>query len=334
VREVREVPASASTRLWRGTYAPAVAFALLALAVLAAPFLAPYDPGRQFPGRQYAPPMRPHLVDDRGAWHRPFAYALRVVDPIERRYAEDRTRRVTMAPGEPEPWFLLGSDALGRDVFSRVLVGARQSLGVAMLSTLFALVIGGALGAAAGYAGGWVDATLMRVADLVIVLPGIYVVLALRGVLPLVLTTTQVFVALVTVLAFVGWPSAARGVRGIVLVERGSEYAEAARALGAGSWRVIVRHLLPATRGFLAVQATVLVPAFIMAEATLSFVGLGFAPPTPSWGAMLTDAAAARAAADAPWLLAPAAAIVLTVLVVHSAASARDPLLWQRLPVK
>jgi peptide/nickel transport system permease protein len=310
------------------------AFGLLALAVLVAPSLAPYDPGRQFPGYQYAPPMRPHLVDDRGAWHRPFAYPLRLVDPIERRYVQDRTRRVTMAAGGQEPWFLLGSDPLGRDVLSRLLVGARLSLGVALLSTLLALVIGGGLGSAAGYAGGWADTALMRIADLVIVLPGIYVVLALRGVLPLVLTTTQVFGALVAVLAFVGWPSAARGVRGIVLVERGSEYAEAARALGAGPWRVIVRHLLPATGGFLAVQATVLVPAFIMAEATLSFVGLGFAQPTPSWGAMLTDASAVRIAADAPWLLAPAGAIFLTVLVVHSVGSPRDPLLWQRLPVK
>src|SRR5450759_4978630 len=148
--------------------------------------------------------------------------------------------------------------------WSRVLVGARLSLGVALLSTVLALLIGAFVGAAAGYAGGWVDATLMRVADLVIVLPGIYVVLALRGVLPLVLTTTQVFTALVGVLALVGWPSVARGVRGIILVEGRSEYAEAARALGAGSWRVIARHLLPATRGFLGVQATVLVPAFIM----------------------------------------------------------------------
>jgi peptide/nickel transport system permease protein len=305
------------------------AFALLALLVIAAPLVAPYDPGRQFPGYQYAPPMRPHLVDDQGAWHRPFAYALRVVDPIERRYAEDRSRRVALAAGEEIPWFLLGSDALGRDVLSRVLAGARLSLGVALLSTLLALLIGAGFGAAAGYAGGWLDSSIMKVADLAIVLPGIYVVLALRGVLPLVLTTTEVFAALVGVLALVGWPSAARGVRGIVVIERRSEYAEAARALGAGSFRVIVRHLLPATRGFLAVQATVLVPAFIMAEATLSFVGLGFAAPTPSWGAMLRDAAAVRIAADAPWLLTPAAAIVLTVFVIHSVAASRDPLLWR-----
>jgi peptide/nickel transport system permease protein len=115
-----------------------------------------------------------------------------------------------------------------------------------------------------------------------------------------------------------------------VLAEARAEYAEAAHALGAGKWRVIVRHLLPATRGFLAVQATLLVPAFIMAEATLSFVGLGFAPPTPSWGAMLVEAAAVRTVADAPWLLAPAGAIVLTVLVVHTATAGLDSVIGAR----
>jgi len=154
----------------------------------------------------------------------------------------------------------------------------------------------------------------------------------LRGALPLVLSPAQVFVALVSVLSLVGWPPVARGVRGIVMVQSRSEYAEAARAVGAGSGRVVVRHLLPATRGFLAVQATMLVPAFIMAEATLSFVGLGFAAPTPSWGAMLVDAAAVRIAADAPWLLTPAIAIFLTVLVIHGVASTRDPLLWDHNP--
>lgn len=312
---------------------PLVALAALAILVFVAPLLAPYDPARMFTTHPFAPPMLPHVVGDDGKWRRPFAYALRVVDPIEKRYAQDRTRRVTWGSRD-EPWFLLGSDVFGRDVFSRVLVGARLSLGVALLSTLLTLVIGAGLGAAAGSAGGWVDATLMRVADFVIVLPGIYVVLALRGVLPIVLEPHQVFVALVSVLALVGWPSAARGVRAIVLVEGRAEYAEAARALGAGSWRVVVRHLLPATRGFLTVQATVLVPAFIMAEATLSYVGLGFASATPSWGVMLSDAAAVRTVADTPWLLTPAAAIVLTVLVVHSVAASRDPLLWEPTPPK
>jgi peptide/nickel transport system permease protein len=141
-----------------------------------------------------------------------------------------------------------------------------------------------------------------------------------------VLSTAQVFAALVTLLALVGWPTVARGVRGILLVERESEYAEAARALGAGAWRVMRRHLLPAARGFLAVQGTLLVPAFVMAEATLSFVGLGFAPPAASWGTMLADAASVQIAADAPWLLTPAAAVVLTVFTVHAGAIARTPL--------
>jgi peptide/nickel transport system permease protein len=312
----------------RGVHAakPAIALALLIVVGALAPALAPYAPARQFSNHPFTPPMRPHLVDDRGTWHAPFAYPVRIVDPIERRYAEDRTRRVTLAD-DHEPWFLLGSDALGRDVLSRVLAGARLSLGVSLLATLFTLAIGAAIGAAAGYRGGWVDAWLMRIADLVMVLPTIYVVLALRGALPVFLEPRPVFVALVVVLSLVGWPAAARGVRGILLVERRSEYAEAARALGAGPLRVIGRHLLPATRGFLAVQATVLVPAFVMAEATLSYVGLGFAPPTASWGAMLFDASGARIIAEAPWLLAPAAAIFLTVFVVHAGTGGRDPLL-------
>jgi peptide/nickel transport system permease protein len=297
--------------------------ALLALLVLAAPALAPYEPGRQFPGYQYAPPMRPRVVDADGAWHRPFAYAVRLDDPLERRYAHDRSVRVSSFSGA-QPWFLLGSDPLGRDVLSRLLTGARLSLGMALLAALCALALGSVIGAAAGYAGGWTDSVLMRIADGVMVLPGIYAVLALRGALPLVLSATQVFAALVAVLTLVGWPVIARGVRTILIVERQAEYAEAARACGAGPWRLMMRHLLPATRGFLGVQATVLVPAFVIAEATLSFVGLGFAQPTPSWGVMLADAAAVRVAADAPWLLAPAAAIVATVFVINTADGFRD----------
>jgi peptide/nickel transport system permease protein len=295
----------------------------LAALVLAAPLLAPYSPSRQFDGYPYAPPMLPHLRDDAGNWHAPFVYPIRAVDPIERRYAEDRSRRIVSFAGD-EPWFLLGSDPLGRDVLSRLLIGARLTLGVAVLATLLAVTLGALIGGLAGYAGGLVDTGLMRIADLVIVLPAIYVVLALRGALPLHLTDVEVFTALVAVLALAGWPTVARGVRAIVSVERHAEYAEAARASGAGAWRLIARHLLPATRGFLGVQATLLVPAFVMAEATLSFIGLGFEEPTPSWGAMLEDARAVHTASDAPWLFAPAAAIVATVFVVHSLNAFRD----------
>jgi peptide/nickel transport system permease protein len=157
----------------------------------------------------------------------------------------------------------------------------------------------------------------MGAASLVLVLPAIYVVMVLRGAMPLVLSTSRVFWTLASVLALAGWPYPARGVRAIVAHERGREYAEAARALGASPWRILLRHLLPATGAHLGVQLTLLLPAFILAEATLSFVGFGFAEPTPSWGVMLQDAAQAGALADAPWLLAPAAAIVISVLSLH-----------------
>ena len=295
-----------------------IAFVGLTAFAAVAPWLAPYDPGRVFAGYPFAPPMRLHVIDDRGDWHAPFAYPITLADPLERRYIEDRSRRIGW--GSSEPWFVLGSDDLARDVFSRVLAGARLSLGVSLLASVIALMIGAAIGAAAGYAGGWTGTWLMRIADVVLVLPIIYVVLALRGALPMTLSAPQIFAALIGVFALVGWPSVARGVRGIVTTERQLEYVEAARALGASGWRIVARHLLPATRGFLGVQATLLVPAFIMAEATLSFAGLGFMPPTPSWGAMLQAAASVRTVADTPWLLAPAAAIVATVFVIHSVA--------------
>jgi peptide/nickel transport system permease protein len=292
-----------------------IAFAVI---VLLAPLVAPYSAHQQFAGYPYAPPMPPHVLDGAGL-HTPFAHPIRSVDPLERRYEADRSIRLHgFATGTP--WFLLGSDGVGRDVLSRVLIAARLSLGMALLATFGALLLGSGIGAIAAHTGGWIDAVLMRAADFVIVLPGLYLVLALRGALPMVLTEAQVFAALVVVLTIVGWPTVARGVRGILVTESRAEYAEAARALGASPTRVIVRHLLPAARGFLGVQATLLVPAFVMAEATLSYVGLGFLSPTASWGTMLREAATVQAVTEAPWLLAPAGAIVCTVFAVHTAA--------------
>src|SRR6185369_17125806 len=215
------------------------------------------------------------------------------------------------------PWLLLGGDALGRDIFARMLLGARLSLGVSVAAALVEIVLGAVLGAIAGYRGGRVDNLLMRAADFVLVLPAIYVVIVLRGTMPLVLTTGTVFWTMTGILGLAGWPYPARGVRAVVAAERQKEYAEAARAVGAGPLRILLRHLLPATRGFLAVQITLLLPAFILAEATLSFVGFGFAEPTPSWGVMLHEAGQAGTLSEAPWLLAPAAAIVISVLCLH-----------------
>ena len=261
--------------------------------------------------------MRPRLVDAAGHWHTPFVYPLILTDRLARSYARDETRPATIelfragraASVETALWFPLGTD--------RLLYGARLSLGVAGLATAGALMLGILIGGLAGISGRLVDTFLTRTADLVIALPAIYVVLSLRAALPLVLSTSVLFWIITAVLALAGWPTVARGVRGIVVGERRLEYAEAARAIGVGRTRLLLRHLLPAAASFIAVQATVLLPAFIVAEATLSYVGLGFPSITPSWGVMLKEAAEGRLFIESPWLLTPAIAIAITVLSVN-----------------
>ncbi len=307
--------------------------ATAALLAVFAPALAPNDVSRQFADLTYAPPMAPRLVDEAGRWHAPFVYPLRLVDRLERRYVEDRSTRVPLrwltsgrlltTGDDTAPWLPLGADALGRDVFARSLRGARLSLGVAAVAMFGSMLLGALVGAIAGYAGGRLDEALMRVADFVLVLPAIYVVLALRAAMPLVLSNAQVFWTMGFVLALAAWPYPARGVRAVVAGERRKEYAEAAKAAGASPLRILLRHLLPAARGFLVVQAALLVPAFVLTEATLSFVGLGFAEPTPSWGVMLQEAGRVSVLVDAPWMLSPAIGIVVVVAAVHLAAGSR-----------
>ncbi len=299
-----------------------------AAAAAAAPVLAPHSPDRSYRQLLDAPPTAVHVVDDAGAWHAPFIYPWILVDRLEQRYEADRSRRVPLvwmrggrlvrsSDDDAAPLMLAGADDLGRDVFSRLLFGARTSLGVAAAAAIGAALLGLLVGGAAGAAGGAIDDVLMRLSDFVLLLPAIYVALALRAVLPLVLAPHTVFLLLAGIFAVVGAPFVARGVRGIVRGEREAEYAVAARSLGASPARVLLRHLLPAARGFVAVQLTMLVPGFIVAEATLSYVGLGFPDPIASWGAMLHDASSVRALADFPWLLAPAAAIVIVVFALN-----------------
>jgi peptide/nickel transport system permease protein len=312
---------------------------LLAALAITAPWLTAHAPSDQFSDFVYAPPMPPRLFDAAGNLRAPFVYPLRLENRLERRYTEERDRPVPLRffsggrlisvdPAFDAPWFPLGTDALGRDGLTRLAWGTRVSLGVAIVAALGALIIGAVVGGLAGSSPPAMDDGLMRVSDFVMALPAIYVVLALRASMPVALTTPQVFWTVAVVLAAVGWPLPARGVRAIVASERTREYAEAARAMGAGRTRILLRHLLPATRGFLVVQTTLLLPAFVLAEATLSFVGLGFDEPVASWGRMLRDAAAGRALVEAPWLFAPAVAIVVSTLAVNlvfAGGSARVP---------
>jgi peptide/nickel transport system permease protein len=299
-----------------------------AAAALGAPALAPHRSDRRFTGLLNAPPTSIYVRDGAGGWRAPFVYPWKRISQLEQQYEEDRSTPVPLAwffrgqvvqssDDERAPLLLLGADSFGRDVFSRLLYGGRLSLTLALLAALGATVIGGLLGGIAGYAGGAVDDVMMRVSDFVLVLPAMYVALMLRSMMPLTLEAPTVFALLATIFAVIGSPFITRGVRAIVRAERALDYAAAATSLGASHARVLVRHLLPAARGYLAVELTLLVPAFIVGEATLSYVGLGFPDTIASWGTMLQDASSISAFADFPWLLSPAAAMFLVVWALN-----------------
>jgi len=299
---------------------------LIALGAIGAPWLSPNPPNRRFDELLYAPPTAVHLWQD--GVRAPFIHPLRVVSRLERRFEAQTSERVglrwfadgslvTADADRGKPLLLLGADGYGRDVFARLLYGARATLAVSLVSALLATVLGALVGALAGYVGGWFDAVLSRVSDFVLVLPAIYVALVLRAVVPLVLPPATVFALLTGIFTILGWPIIARGVRAIVLVEREREYVMAARAAGAHDCRVLLRHLVPASAGFLKAQGSLLVPAFMLAEATLSYVGLGFPNTVPTWGTMLQEASNVALLGEVPWSLAPAGGIFAVVLGVN-----------------
>ncbi|MGH7672260.1 MAG: ABC transporter permease [Gemmatimonadales bacterium] len=216
-------------------------------------------------------------------------------------------RDLTASLEAPSRAFLFGSDAQGRDVLSRVLYGARLSLAVGLISQGIALALGVTLGLVAGYYGRWVDGAIMRVADVTLAFPSLLLLIAIAAAVKPSLPV--VFV----VIGVVGWAGMARLVRGQVLVVRRLEYVQAARALGASDLRIIARHLLPNVVAPVVVAATLGIGGAIMAEAALSFIGLGTQPPTPSWGAMIAEGRDLLRVA--PWVsLVPGVAIGLAVL--------------------
>ena len=207
----------------------------------------------------------------------------------------------------PSSAFLLGSDAQGRDVLSRVLYGARLSLSVGLISQSIALTLGITLGLVAGYYGRWVDGVIMRAADVTLAFPSLLLLIAIAA------AVKPSLPAVFVVIGVVGWAGMARLVRGQVLVARGLEYVQAARALGASDARILARHLLPNVIAPVIVAATLGIGGAIMAEAALSFIGLGAQPPTPSWGAMVAEGRDLLRVA--PWVsLVPGVAIGIAVL--------------------
>jgi peptide/nickel transport system permease protein len=312
--------------------------------VAAAGFFAPYDPVEQDRERPYLPPMRLHLIDAQGRFHlRPFFYPLRLRDGSFDQYEENTASRVSLdffaggagyrlaglvpshlhlfgAPGARI--YLLGSDAYGRDQLSRILFGGQVSLLAGLLGAGVTLFLGALIGMAAGFYGGWRDELLMRAAELFLALPWLYLLFALRAFLPLAVSPLEAFVLVVVVIGMVGWARPARLVRGVVLSVKERDFVRAARGFGASDIYLLRRHILPETASVVLTQAAILVPQFVLAEMTLSFLGLGVPEPISSWGNLLATLQQYNVLVSYWWMYLPALAIVPFFLGYLSLASA------------
>jgi len=312
----------------------------LYLVMVCAPFIAPYSHKRQFREHFYMPPSELHFVDSEGtlSW-RPFIYDYETGEQAGTYSSLEKKLFVRFfVRGETYQWlgfslhtrlfgldetskqiFLLGSDALGRDLFSRILFGAQFSLSVGVLAIFFASFLGVIFGAWAGYVGGWTDRLIMRGCDLFLSLPGLFLVLGLRAVFPLQLSSQESFWMIVMIFTLIGWSTVTRIIRGQVLTLKTRQYVLAARASGASPWRILVRHILPFTTNYLLVQCAVFIPMFIMGEITLSFLGVGVQEPDVSWGNLLAAGNSIQAMSDFPWLLSPVLFILLTAFLFNLA---------------
>lgn len=300
--------------------------AAMGIAAVAASFLTPYEPQRQFRDHVLAAPMRPHIRDEGGSWTWPFVYASegRRVDGGVRAASLSRYPLFVSLSGPllhvsrpmEQPWFPLGTDHLGRDVWTRLLFGARLSLGLAGAASALTLFVGAAVGATVVLLGSRARRVLDALSAAATAMPLLYLVIFLRALLPLSINVSTIVVVLLAVFALAAWPPVAGGVRTIVAVEYSKDYVAALRASGAGSLRVMWR-VLPTTRPFLISQLLLLMPAFMVAESTLSFVGWGFPSQVPSWGTLLQEASNLAALVDYPWLLSAAMAIAGVSLAMH-----------------
>lgn len=210
---------------------------------------------------------------------------------------------------------LLGTDEQGRDQFSRILFGGRISLFIGLIGITISFPLGMFIGGIAGYFGGWIDSILMRLVEVLMTIPGIYLLVALAAVLPPSLSSAQRFLLIVLITSFIGWSGLARVIRGQVLSIKEQEFVQSAKAIGAGPFYIIIRHILPQTATYIVISATLSIPSFIVAESVLSLIGLGIQQPDPSWGNLLSLASNASIIVLQPWLIIPPALlIILTVL--------------------
>jgi len=300
--------------------------------IAAAGFFAPYSPIEQDRDRPYLPPMRLHFFDTQGHFHfRPFFHPLRLRESAFDQYEESTSTaiplhffvrgasyhllgilpmRFHLFGASDARICLLGTDAFGRDQLSRILYGGQVSLLAGLLGAGVTLFLGALIGIVAGYYAGWRDELLMRVAELFLALPWLYLLFALRAFLPLSVSPLEAFLLVVVVIGLVGWARPARLVRGVVLSVKERDFVRAARGFGASHLYLLRRHILPETASVLLTQAAILVPQFILAEMTLSFLGLGIPEPISSWGNLLASLQNYSVLVSDWWMYLPALAII------------------------
>jgi peptide/nickel transport system permease protein len=315
-------------------------------AALFADTLAPYSYRDQVRQQPSAPPTAVHFRDESGQWHlRPFIYSRKLVDPTNLVYEEDRSQRfplvlfgsgtsyrllglmttdlhlfgVSEIEGRDTPRFnLLGTDQLGRDRFSRLLFAMRFSLLVSPLGTLLACILGIAIGSISGYSSPAVDSVLMGVTDTIISLPTLILILAARAAFPPELPPMSAAMLLILIFAAAGWAEMSRLTRGLVVSMKEQEFVMAGRSIGLTEFRLLRRYVLPNIMSPLLVQATLMLPAFLLAEVALSFLGVGLLEPEPSLGNMLSSASDLSVLRRSPvLLLSPAIVIFLFVLGIR-----------------
>lgn len=305
-------------------------------------FIAPYYLETRRVECIYVPPQRVHFFDEKGFHIRPFVHGIKGktdLETLRKTYSEDKRKKYPICffvHGQNyKMWnlfetgihlfgvkddgviFLLGTDRMGRDMFSRIIYGARISLSIGLVGVFLSLVIGLILGGVSGYLGGTVDNILQRVIEILRSFPTIPLWLALSAAVPPRWSPLKVYFGIVVILSLVGWTRLARVVRGKLLALREEDFAVAAKIAGCKDMRIISRHLLPSFLSYIIVSMTLSIPWMILAETSLSFLGIGLRPPITSWGVLLKEAQNVRTVALNPWLMIPVFFVIITVLAFN-----------------